>query len=262
MGKTLLTGHKGDIGSILFDLYTKSNQEIEPLDVKVDRPAKRIIHLAARTPPASTQMMLDSNIFYLQEVIKYAVRNGAKELIFFSTISVYGKQDKEDVGEDEKPCDPDLYGLTKLIGEKLLQDSQLNVLCLRLPAILGNRNTTSFMSRCFETLKNNEALEISNAHRTYNNFISAENLFEFLEKVEISRKFDVVNLASKKEKTVLEIAETIKGALNSKSDIMVADKKRGFFNISTRKAENEYGFVPYGTKNSLNSWVRQRTNKC
>lgn len=260
-GKILFTGCDGDIGSILFNMYKKIGHNFDPLDVNVALPAKRIIHLAACAPPDSNQKIVNSNISYLQEIIEYAEKNQVQEIIFFSSISVYGKQCHENVNEDDKLNSPDLYGLTKLIGEKLLQESQINVLCLRLPAILGYRNTTTFMSKCFEKLKNNQTLCISDANRIYNNLISTENLFEFLKNVELKQKFDIINLSSKKGKTVLEIVELIKSALNSRSEIIITDNTSHFFNISSKKAQYEYGFIPFEINEAINSWVRKRLDK-
>jgi len=254
----LITGSSGDVGSILYQLYKREGFDILPFDEKIDMKADRILHLAAQSPPANPEDIINSNVIYLQRVADYAARNKINELIFFSAVSVYGKQNKENVAEKDCIVDPDIYGVSKLFGEKLLSETSLNVLCLRLPAVLGLKNKTNFLSRCYAKLKNNEDVELTNQDRPFNNFISIKNIFDFLKNLVFKKKHDVVNLASRKEMTILEIVELMKQAMGSRSNILPLDSKGSFFNISTEKAESEYGFIPHTAKATILKWVKQR----
>lgn len=256
--KTLITGYKGDVGSILFNLYKEAKEDIVPLDTTVDINSERIIHLAAKSPPATSDEIIKSNILYLQDIVRYAIRNNIKEIIFFSAVALYGNPTKENLSETDKIERPNLYGVSKLLGEEILKESPINALCLRFPAILCLKNSTNFISRCYLKLKNNNRLELTNPNELFNNFISVESIFRFLTQVKLVEKFDVINLASKKEKTLLEIVTLMKESLNSQSEIEISDKKSNFFNISTQKAEIKYGFVPYSVKDSLEDWIQQR----
>ncbi|MFC1593812.1 NAD-dependent epimerase/dehydratase family protein [Candidatus Omnitrophota bacterium] len=257
MAKILITGQSGDVGSVLFRLYREAGEDIAQLDVTNDVKAERILHLAAKSPPASNSEMIKSNVMYLQQVIEYAKKNDIKELIFFSAASVYGDINKEDVQEDDEWTNPSFYGSLKYLGEELLEESPLSVLCLRFPAILGFRNTTNFLSRLFMQLRDGKDVEITNADKLFNNFVSIESISEFLRQVKLTKSFDVINVASKKEKTLFEMATIIKNALNSQSKIKISDKTSNFFNVSVEKAE-KYGFVPEGVELSLKRWVKQR----
>ncbi|MFC1704331.1 NAD-dependent epimerase/dehydratase family protein [Candidatus Omnitrophota bacterium] len=258
MTKLLITGHAGDVGSVLFKMFQEAGEDVASLTIENNTSAQRILHLAAKSPPATEHEMRRSNEAFLKEVIAYAEKNKIKEFIFFSAASVYGDIDKEDVYEEGVVATPSFYGSLKLLGEELLKKSSLNVLCLRLPAILSFTNTTNFLSRCFIKLYKNEVLEITNADRLFNNFVSIESIFDFLHRIELNRPFDVINLASKKEKTLRQVVEIIKNELQSKSELIFSDKRNSFFNLSTQKAEKEYGFVPEAVEKSFKRWVAQR----
>ncbi len=257
----LITGGFGDVGSVLYKLYKAEKMDISHFDEEKNMGADRILHLAAKSPPASVDQIIASNILYLQEIVKYSIENKIEEMIFFSAASVYGKQNREDVVESDGFVEPDMYGISKMAGEKILSSSPLKVLSIRLPAVLGYRNRTNLLSRCYQKLKNNERLEISNPDRLSNNFITIGSLFRFLADFRFTKKYDVVNLAARKEMTVLEIVKTMKTVLKSESEIVISDRKQDFFNISIKKAVSEYDFEPESPKERIAAWIEQR-GKC
>ena len=259
LGKTLITGERGDVGSLLMGLYHARGQAIIPLDERCDVMADRILLLAGRLPEASVLEYVRSNLLYLQQVIEYAKRNGIEELIFFSSASVYDGQVQDEICEEETGVTLSLYGASKLFGEEILRESGLKVCCLRLPAILGRRNTTHFIARASAKLLRDEEIVLTNADKHFNNFLSVENLYEFLDKVELKTGFDVINLACKNTMTLLEIVELMREALNSHSSIVSSSAQTGFVSLSTIKAQREYGFEPHEPSSTLQRWIYQIT---
>lgn len=256
--KHLITGGNGDTGSILYRLFKNENIDISHLREDEPLHADRILHLAAKSPPADMERIIESNINHLNEIVKYAVKRNIREMVFFSAVSVYGDQDKEDVSEEDSIINPGLYGASKLLGEEMLRNSPLNVLVLRLPAILGCRNTTNFLSRCYEQLKTNKAVEVTNPDRLFNNFISVEAIFAFIKNYTFRKKFEVVNLASGKEMSVIEIITAMKEGMGSESEVRIQHGSHSFFNVSTRKAQQEYNFSPPCPGESIRTWIIQR----
>ncbi|MBF0518525.1 MAG: NAD(P)-dependent oxidoreductase [Nitrospirae bacterium] len=259
--KALITGSRGDIGSMLYALYKRYGLSIEPFnaDIASDTKADIIIHMAAKSPPSSPCDILTSNIVYLKKVVDYALSHGINKMIYFSSVSVYGSQNKEDLSEEEYLNSPGLYGASKLFGEMYLKESALkHVLAIRFPGILGVKNTTNIFGRCYVKLKNNEDIEITNPHRLFNNFICVENLFDFITTTEMKEKFDVINVASEKTMTLFEIVNFMKTLLNSDSKIIESSRKSDFFNISTQKAQTLYGFNPYDAKAAVELWIKNR----
>ncbi len=254
----IITGGNGDVGSMLFKLYREAGLEICHLGELLSSSNSVILHLAAKSPPATKDKLIESNIQYLRNVVGYAIEHGIKDFVFFSAASVYGVMDTEDVNETESPHLPSFYGLTKLIGEEYLKESGLKTLCLRLPAILGYKNKTNLLSNFYSKLINNEEIEITNHNRFFNNFISIENIFDFLRDVKLIKSHDVINLASNKELTLINLVTLMKELANSNSNIKTSHKSTPFFNISTKRAEVQYNFKPYNPTDVIPRWIQKR----
>lgn len=233
-----------------FDEYLKNKQ--------AEQFPKKILHLAGRTDITRPDLILDSNIGYLRTVIEKVELAGVKEFIFFSSVSVYGIQDKEDVSETDGMQTPDLYGLSKLTGEKILELSDVKTICLRLPGVLELRKASNFLSRMFIRLQNNEAITVYNGDKIFNNFIDMWSLADFVSNLTVTEKFDVINIGNDKQLTIREIIELIRSALNSRSKIVYADIDMPFFNLSIAKAMSRYNFKPGNTQDNIIRWCTQR----
>lgn len=258
--KYVMTGSRGDVGSTLFRMIPASGNTVESYLPGVGSTAGRLLHLAAKSPPSLPNEMVMSNILLLQEMVTYCTRNNIEEIIFFSSASVYGNQDREDVAEETPLVLPSLYGISKLLGEELLKTSPLKVLCIRLPAILSTGNTTNLFSRIFAKLTANEPVTLTNADKVFNNFVSIESIWTFISGFEFQTNFDVVNLAAGKEMTLQDITELMRDQLGSSSDIQLDRRAAPFFNLSTAKAEQCYGYSPCVPQESITCWLNQRNN--
>jgi len=250
-----ITGHRGDVGSYLLKMYGEN--EVFGYDGDL-RSASRILHLAAKSSPASSSEIIESNIIFLKRLIEKAENENIKELIFFSAASVYGNGNHGDVTEETAFDSPNIYGLSKALGEELLKDSKLNVIVLRLPAILAPANTTNIISRWHKMLLNNEDVTLKNSSKLFNNFISIESIFDFIREFEFKKKFDVVNLAAKKEMTIKEIVHMMARELESKS-LITDGGDSPFFSIDTTKAKINYGFSPESSQKAILSWLQKRS---
>lgn len=255
--KFAFTGKNGDIGSILFKKLSMLGANCVDFD-KDKKDIDVLLHIAAKSPPATNDEIMASNIVYLQKIASVAKENSVKNIIFFSAISSYGTQNKEDLNESDSINNPSFYGLSKLIGEKYLNECGINTLALRLPAVLGYKNKTNFSARIYEKCKNNETIELSNADRIFNNFITVDAIADFILNVQIKQGFDTLNLASKKELSIKDIANTIILELNSKSKLDILNKQSDFFSICTKKAEQEYSFNPQDAKAAIIKWMQER----
>jgi UDP-glucose 4-epimerase len=136
MGKYLITGHKGYIGSRLFSALAehdpvgidlKDGEDI--LDQLPEIEVDDVFHLAAHPRveysvdhPAYT---LKHNVLGTSKVLEWAKNHGAKRVVFSSSAAVYGTGDG--------PCSP--YGLHKRMSEmecKLYAKLyDLDTVCLR-----------------------------------------------------------------------------------------------------------------------------------
>ena len=108
-----------------------------------------IIHMAALlhiiSPPAELREKYKKiNVDGTANVMKAAVQKGARRVVFFSTIAVYGSSGKQVINE-KSPAKPDTYyAQTKLEAEKIIlsarrPDGQYIGTVLRLGAVYGSR---------------------------------------------------------------------------------------------------------------------------
>ncbi|MGA1933315.1 SDR family oxidoreductase [Arcobacter sp. YIC-464] len=251
--KIVISGVNGSVGKLLFNKLEKEDFLVEKLDLNDLNNKDIFIHLAAKT--SNTQEILDSNISYLKECIEYCKKTNIKNFIFFSTMSVYGNINQEDVNEQTSFSNtPNIYGLSKLLGEELLKESGLNVLILRLPAILTKNTTNTFIYKLYEKLSNNEDITITNYNKTFTNIIDINSIYDFIFTYDFKSKNETFVLGIKKEKTLKEVVEFLKKELNSKSNIVLNDNISNFYNIDNSKAI-KYGFKQRDIKEVLKEWI-------
>jgi nucleoside-diphosphate-sugar epimerase len=250
-----VTGQNGDIGSILLGLGAGSGVEFVSLDNFPNDSVDLLVHMAAKSPPTPIGSMIASNIVYTSDVIARASDLGISKALFFSAVSVYGAQAQENITEEASLCEPDYYGATKYLAEKLFAESHIDTICLRLPAVLGYKNKTNIIARLYGKLKNGEQITLFNANRVFNNFIDVESIFKFITTVDITKDFDILNLAARQEVTLYEIALFMKDLLFSDSGIVCLSEPKPFFNISTKKAQEHYGFSPPSPYEILEKWI-------
>lgn len=250
-----VTGHKGAVGKEIEKYFSEKGLKFQVL-YKGVRPEgdSVILHLASKTSGCSD--IIRSNILYLQEAIELAKEIKASLFVFFSSVRVYGIQNCENLDE-HTPCmleHLDCYSASKILGEKILMESGLNVLCLRLPAILTEDLHKTFLARTLSRLFNNEEVVITNYDKIYNNFIDVPSIIDFCMSYDLKNDFHIFNLATQKSCKLKEIVIFLKQKSRSLSQITYSNASQPFFNINTDKAQS-YGFIPPEPKEILADWV-------
>jgi len=122
----IITGASGYVGSLLKHTLDSFIQYSPSLEIKN---RSILIHLASKSE-GSYEEIVKSNINYLCEVIAFCKKNNIEKFIFFSAISIYTHDD--------------LYSTSKLFGEKILEESGLKILVLRLPMILTKNKKNGY----------------------------------------------------------------------------------------------------------------------
>jgi len=257
--RILLTGHRGDSGSVIQARYREAGKDIViPYEGGLDAPVDRVVHAAARHPTHSAEDIFESNLAFAREVIDYALARGATEFVFFSSASIYGRPDDDSVAENAPARCEDMYSLSKLFMEKYLETTRLKVLSIRLPGVLEVRKSYSFMSRLHDRLARNEDVVLTNPHRRFNAYICPECIYSFLAGFSFQQKYDVLNLATEKELTVIETVELMKAILHSSSAIRIEGDRQPFCGYSIEKAKKRYGYIPHPIEQSLRAWCERR----
>ena len=98
-------------------------------------------HLAARLHSSSlvpNEVYQRINVDGTQNLIEVAAIQDLRRLVYFSTVKVYGKKQRQPVTETEHPDPSTIYAKTKLDGENFVRTAQnIPTTILRLSAVFG-----------------------------------------------------------------------------------------------------------------------------
>jgi len=248
MLKIVASGIEGNIGKIFNKNYDFIKYDD---DSKVN--ADIFLHLASKRFGEYGEY-INSNILYLSECIEYCKKNKIQNFIFFSAMSIYGNLNQENITENTKFDNPDTYGVSKLFGEKMLEESDLNILIIRTPMVLTQNKEIGILNRIRKELQLHNDIKVTNYNKKFNNFIHADDLLKFILQYNFDKKFEIINFAVEQTKTLYEITLYMKRYLNSNSNIIKDDTKMNFFNIETSKY-NSYNIKPMNTNQTLKRWL-------
>jgi nucleoside-diphosphate-sugar epimerase len=182
-----------------------------------------VYHLAAMvsrvTCEATPGLAVETNLMGLQNVIELCKRYNSK-MIYFSTSEVYGNQSEILCEEKTNPAPNNRYGLTKYLGEKLVEHDvkyhNLKAVTVR-PFMFYHEDETrgdhrSAMIRFIESLAKGKKIEVHmGSERAW---FHLDDAVRALEKVAKVSKYNVYNLGSDEYIATEKLAEIIAEELN------------------------------------------------
>lgn len=133
-----------------------------------------IIHLASDGPynAENTENNFEdcyyNNIIVTNNVLKFAVENGVKRVIYASTVEIYGQPPKYFPVKEHHPLNPQSdYAISKLCGEQLCGTYKkiygIEIVILRISAMYGkNMPDKHFLKRLVAELKHKKEIEVYN----------------------------------------------------------------------------------------------------
>ena len=209
-----------------------------------------IVHIGATSPqPGVTpDRLVRDNIEATRLLVDYAGEAGARSFIFASSMSVYGRIEAEIADETTPRIDPDLYGTTKFVGEKLLEAKAdaLPSLAIRLPGVLGLGARRNFISETTQRLLRDEPVEAFNPEAPFNNAAHVDDLAAMFARL-LERGlagFDAVTVAAAGMTTIREALLRLRARIGSRSEIRFDEKRRHSFTVSSRRAIELHGYAP------------------
>lgn len=168
--KIILTGKTGYLGSEIFKFFSKKNKRILTIgrrnsdilvNLATDKKIKNkikfgkhdiLIHSAGFVPKTIKdyydKKKNEKNIIILKNLLLTNIRF----IIFISSFSVYGHQNK--IINKSLSINKDLneYGKSKIICEKLLLKSNKNIIIIRIPGIFGGSRKNGLIYNCIKNL--------------------------------------------------------------------------------------------------------------
>lgn len=224
-----------------------------------------IVHTAGVSagPQVTRTEMIRCNVLGTENLLDYALRTSARGIIHTSTLSIYGRIDGTRVDETTPSIEPDIYGASKLLGERMMADlsERLPVLALRLPGTLGRGAHRAWIPTLVDRLKSNLPVTIFNPDAAFNNAAHVDDVGSLiLGTLERDwRGFHALPIGAAGSTTIGMVVETLKQALGSDSEIVVRSNDKQSFTISSVAAMKHFGYSPMDIVDMLKRYATETT---
>ena len=160
MNKILLSGSTGFLGKTIFSILKDKNTIVELLNpdtlqtIRLDQKIPifseafdMVVHSAGKAHSIPKNELESNNFFEVnvigtQNLLKgLSLASVPKQIVFISSVAVYGREEGVNITENEKLIAKDPYGLSKIQAEQVVTDwcNKNKVVCtiLRLPLLVG-----------------------------------------------------------------------------------------------------------------------------
>lgn len=214
-------------------------------EINIEGTFDAIVHTAACTHSATDcdfNSFKKANIDAVEQIIEFAKKRKIKNLIYFSSRSIYGEIREKEIFENSDIINPDAYGITKYIGECMIRDvsNQINVISLRVPGITGSGAHNTWLVKTVSDCLANHDITISDFYTK--NFVWINDIAVFIENLIIQGmndekfKYDTINLACKIGANNCDIINLIKQRTASQSKISIKKSGKGLFLLNADRA--------------------------
>lgn len=224
-----------------------------------------LVHCAARSPSTGGPMppvgeMVRDNVLSAQKLADLASAIPGMRVVHLSSSSVHGQIEDDRLTPETPILNPDLYGETKHLAERIFAICAEAVVSLRLPAIIGPGATRNWTVSVLSKIRAGETVRIFNADAAFNNVIHAEDIAAFATHYlsASSPEGGNVPVGSASSVTVRGVVATLAAELGTVPRIEVAPDIRHSFTIDLSAAA-ALGFAPMDTKDALVRYAREET---
>lgn len=180
-------------------------------------------------------------VFGTKNIMEFALKNHIKNIIFFSTLQVYGSELKGEIDENSKLNPENEYALNHIFAEEYIKmyskKYELNSIILRPSNIYGrfvhlDIDRWSLVPACFckEAFYENKITLLSSGNQK-RNFISLKFISTYCQAIlnDFPNGINILNLASSQYFKIIEVAKTVKEVYEKLyKEKIVIDKKSEF----------------------------------
>lgn len=213
-------------------------------------PVDAVVHAAATSAwtGVSAEAMARDNVEATRRLIAAAKVAGPTKFIFCSSMSAFGDIKSGSVDESTPVASPDVYGMTKLVGEAMLREAApgLAGLALRLPAVIGPGAKRNFLAVAAARLKAGEPVSIFNPDAPFNNAVHSADLAALVATM-LERGwqgYDMLVLGAAGQMSIRGAVERLRAKLGPTVPVNVRTAGKGAFTLDSRRAVVAYGYRP------------------
>lgn len=240
-------------------IKTNLNQELTGHIPVVDNiVSTAAIHYESRPEP-NLENFIETNILAVNNLCRYAQKVGVRKFIHLSTISIYGTIEHPLLCETDSISDPNFYGSTKWLGERILREYQNNFECftLRLPGVVGPNYYICWLGRMLKKALNNELIEVFGPDNLFNNITDVNQVSQFINFLlttdnKIAGEY---NVASNNPISINRVVDLLIAGSRSESKIMTVSSPKKSFLIDLSKTQRVTGFCFSNTEDIIKRYV-------
>jgi UDP-glucose 4-epimerase len=209
-----------------------------------------VVHAAASParPGFTDDAIVRDNVIGTRHLLELAERAGCRAFVFLSSMSFYGKITAPVVDESTPTVDPDVYGASKLIGERLLAErrDRLPGLALRLPGVVGRGARRNWLASTAERLRRGEPATLFNPEAPFNNALHVDDLAALVAGALTRgwRGFDALVLGARGQLPIRAVVERLAAGMGVPARLAVQPAPKPAFLLSSARAIRDWGYDP------------------
>jgi dTDP-4-dehydrorhamnose reductase len=256
--KILVTGGSGMVGSQVKFGIKPSHKELDINNsTSIEKAVKKykpdvILHLAAFANmlgcEGSKIKAKKINVTGTQNIARACKKNDMK-LVYMSTCAVFDGKKKTPYKESDRAKTLNVYGETKLGGEKIIQKILPNALIVRTGWLFGgNKTDKKFVQLTYQKFKNGEEVMATSDRKGSPTYV--KDLLDTIEKLIYQNKSGIYHVVNSGTASYADIAKEIKKVGKFKQEI----KKVLARDIENKKLKRGKNESLASSKIKLRSW--------
>ena len=225
-----------------------------------------VIHAASRQPGQySLAEYVKSNVLTTSNLVEALNCLPPTQVIYTSTLSVYGLPDRIPVKEIDSVNGKTSYALTKYWAEQIVETLQnkSQVIILRLPSLYGCGQADSFIDGLARQAMDDETIELFKHGEIVRDALHVDDVIDTIMQCVANPPgpaFGCFNLGCGARITASEYAQALVEALGSKSAVVLVDRfppNQPDLYADIEGARRQIGFHPSGLMDSMKRYANE-----
>lgn len=248
----------------LLDLDRLDLRRLDLAGLEALEPLEAVVHCAAEVPAfcPDPDALYRGNVEAARRLFDAALAAGATRIVYLSSMSVYGTIATPVVTEDTPSTDPEIYGRSKLEGERLLAAAcagspRLAGLSIRLPGVVGRGGRNNFLSSTLQRALKNEPVAANHPTAPFNNIVHVEDLAGFIvdRLVDLPAGHRVTNIAARDAMPIRDVVALLYATAGREDVSCWGTAGKTPFTIALDRAI-ALGYRPPTVRDSVTRFVR------